>query len=68
MSKWSKVPKERREAVFAYNRRLAAQSTAAADMHALAAAMGRLPPGQLKGLLTDEVTAILARYGVEVTP
>lgn len=67
MSKWSKVSKERREAVFAYNRRLAAQS-AAADMHALAAAVGRLPPGQLKGLLTDEVTAILARYGVEVTP
>lgn len=68
MSKWSKVSKERREQIFAYNRRLAADSKAARDMHTLAGYLSKLPKGQLKQLLTGEVTALLAEYGVEVQP
>lgn len=66
MSRWGKVPDERKKAIFQYNAAKAADSAAAADMHALANAMGKLPPGQLKKVLTDEVVQILAKYGVEV--
>lgn len=66
MSRWSRVPDERKKAIFKYNAAKAADSAAAADMRALANAMGKLPPGQLKKLLTSDVLAILARYGVEV--
>ena len=36
------------------------------DMRTLAAAMAQLPPGQLKKVLTDEIIAILAKYGVVI--
>lgn len=38
----------------------------AADMRTIAAAMAKLPPGQLKKVLTDEIIAILAKYGVVI--
>lgn len=41
-----------------------AAEIAAADMQAVAEAMAQLPPGQLKKVLTDEIIAILAKYGV----
>ncbi len=67
MSKYNKVPDAWKKRIFAFNAKRAADSAAAADMQLLAAAMGRLPAGQLKKLLTAEMLAILARYGVEVT-
>lgn len=36
------------------------------DMLAFAAAFAKLPPGQLKKVLTNEVIAILAKYGVVI--
>ena len=36
------------------------------DMRTIAAAIVKLPPGQLKKILTDDITAILAKYGVVV--
>lgn len=39
---------------------------AAADMQTIAAAMSQLPPGQLKKILSDEIIAILAKYGVVI--
>ena len=36
------------------------------DMRAIAAAIAKLPPGQLKKILTDEIIAILAKYGVAI--
>ena len=33
-------------------------------MRTIAAAIGKLPPGQLKKVLTDDIIAILAKYGV----
>lgn len=41
-----------------------ADQEGAADMQAMAAAFAQLPPGQLKKVLTDEIIAILAKYGV----
>ena len=35
-------------------------------MQAMAAAFAKLPPGQLKKVLTDEIIAILAKYGVVI--
>ena len=35
-------------------------------MRAIAAAIAKLPPGQLKKILTGDITAILAKYGVVV--
>lgn len=36
------------------------------DMQAMAAAFAQLPPGQLKKVLTDEISAILAKHGVVI--
>ena len=36
------------------------------DMQAIAIAFAQLPPGQLKKVLTDEIIAILAKYGVVI--
>lgn len=36
------------------------------DMRAIAAAIAKLPPGQLKKILTEDIIAILAKYGVAI--
>ena len=36
------------------------------DMRAIAASIAKLPPGQLKKVLTDDIIAILAKYGVVI--
>ena len=33
-------------------------------MRAIAASIAKLPPGQLKKILTDDIIAILVKYGV----
>ena len=34
------------------------------DMRAIAARIAKLPPGQLKKILSEDIIAILAKYGV----
>lgn len=36
------------------------------DMRAIAAAIAKLPPGQMKKILTDDIISILGKYGVAV--
>ena len=36
------------------------------DMRAIAASIAKLPPGQLKKILSEDILAILAKYGVMV--
>ena len=36
------------------------------DMRTIAASMAKLPPGQLKKILTADIIAILAKYGVVI--
>ena len=57
---------ELRKRIIAYNQAVAADAAAAEDMRTIAAAMAQLPPGQLKKLLTDDIIAILGKYGVVI--
>lgn len=59
MNKWTKAAKLRLTEI-------QADQVAAADMMAIAEAFAKLPPGQLKKVLTDDIIAILAKYGVVI--
>ena len=58
---------ELRARIIAYNQAVAQQREKAQDMEIIAAALAKLPPGQLKKLLTEDVLAVLAKYGVAIT-
>lgn len=59
MKKWSNGAKKRLVEI-------QAAEGAAADMQAIAAAMSKLPPGQLKKIMSEDIIAILAKYGVVI--
>lgn len=59
MNKWTKAAKVRLSEI-------QADESASADMRAIAEAMAKLPPGQLKKVLSDEIITILAKYGVVI--
>ena len=60
------MKKELRDQILAYNRSVKEKGEKAEDMDILIAALAKLPPGQLKKVLTDEVKAILRKYGIEI--
>ena len=55
---------ELREKILAYNRAMAQRQEKADDMDVLLRALLDLPPGQLKKMLTEDVMAVLQKYGV----
>lgn len=57
--------KELREKIIAFNKSAAERKDKATDLDVLVAALAKLPPGQLKKILTDDVLAVLAKYGIE---
>ncbi|MBP3412657.1 MAG: hypothetical protein J6K89_05295 [Oscillospiraceae bacterium] len=57
------MTKELREKILAFNRKAKEKSDKAADMDILVAAILELPPGQLKKVLSEDVLAVLAKYG-----
>ena len=57
---------ELRKRILAYNQAVAADASAAADMRTMAEAFAKLPPGQLKKILTEDIISILAKYGVVI--
>ena len=59
MQKWSNGAKKRLVEI-------RAAEDGEQDMRAIAAAFAKLPPGQLKKVLTEDIIAILAKYGVEI--
>lgn len=59
MNKWSNGAKKRLVEI-------QADESAAADMRTMAEAFAKLPPGQLKKVLTDDIKTILAKYGVVI--
>ena len=61
------MKKELREKIIAYNKAVKAKAEKATDMDVMISALAKLPPGQLKKVLTDEVIEILAKYGVELS-
>lgn len=56
--------KELREQILAYNRAAAERKEKAEDMEILIDALSGLPHGQLKKVLTEEICAVLQKYGV----
>lgn len=49
--------------ILAYNKRVKAQEKKATDADILIGALLKMPPGQLKKILTEEVIAVLTKYG-----
>ena len=57
MNKWTNGAKKRREVIDG-------QKVKSDDLDGIMTAMAQLPPGQLKKVLSDEVIAVLEKYGV----
>ena len=57
---------ELREKILAYNRTVKEKSEKATDLDIIVKEIMKLPPGQLKKVLTDEVLAVLEKYGVKL--
>ena len=57
MNKWTNGAKKRQEVING-------QKVKSDDLDGIVTAMAQLPPGQLKKVLSDEVIAVLEKYGV----
>lgn len=57
MNKWTNGAKKRREVIDG-------QKVKSDDLYVIVTAMAKLPPGQLKKVLSDDVIAVLEKYGV----
>lgn len=58
--------KELRDQIIAYNKTVKEKSEKASDLDIIVSALAKLPPGQLKKVLTDDVLAVLEKYGVKI--
>ena len=52
--------------ILAYNRVVKKKGEKATDLDIIVSELMKLPPGQLKKVLTDDVIAILAKYGIKI--
>lgn len=59
------INKELKEKIIAYNKRIQEKSEKTSDMEILISALSKLPYGQLKKVLSDEVLTVLKKYGFE---
>ena len=59
----SKMNPELRKKIIAYNKGVAEKSEKATDLDILVSEIMKLPYGQLKKVLTDEVMVVLKKYG-----
>lgn len=57
------MKKELRERIYAYNKNRAEKDEKATDLDIIVYQIMKLPYGQLKKVLTDEVLAVLEKYG-----
>lgn len=55
---------ELREKIIAYNKSVAERAEKASDLDVIVKELMKLPPGQLKKVLTDEVMTVLKKYGL----
>lgn len=60
------MKKELREKILAFNRSVKEKGEKASDLDVIVAALAKLPPGQLKKVLTYDVISVLQKYGVEI--
>lgn len=54
---------ELRERIIAYNKKLAEQKEKTNDLDIIVGEIIKLPPGQLKKILTADVISVLAKHG-----
>lgn len=59
MNKWTNGAKKRRAVIDA-------AQVKSDDLDVIVTAMAQLPPGQLKKVLSEDVVAVLEKYGVTV--
>ena len=52
--------------ILAYNKSVKEKGEKASDLDVIVAALAKLPPGQLKKVLTEDVVAVLNKYGVDI--
>lgn len=52
--------------ILAYNKRVQEKGEKAADLDVILLELGKLPPGQLKKVLTEQVLAVLNKYGLKI--
>lgn len=57
---------ELREKIIAYNKAVKEKGEKAADLDIIVKEILKLPPGQLKKVLTEDVLAVLKKYGLEI--
>lgn len=57
------MKKELREKIYAFNRNRAENYEKATDLDIIVSQIMQLPYGQLKKVLTDDVMAVLEKYG-----
>ena len=55
---------ELRQKILAFNRSVKEKGEKADDLDVIVAALGKLPPGQLKKVLSEDVLAVLEKYGI----
>jgi hypothetical protein len=58
--------KELRNQIIAYNKAVKEKAEKASDLDIIVSALAKLPPGQLKKVLTDDVVAVLKKYGIMI--
>lgn len=51
--------------IIAYNKTVAERTEKATDLDIIVAEIMKLPPGQLKKVLTDKVIAVLEKYDIK---
>ena len=52
--------------ILAYNKSVAEKAEKASDLDVIVSALAKLPPGQLKKVLTGDVCSVLQKYGIEI--
>ena len=57
---------ELRARIIAFNKAAAKRKDKADDMDIIVAAFAKLPPGQLKKVLTEDVIDVLNKHGVSI--
>lgn len=57
---------ELRAKILAYNKAIKKKGEKAADLDMIVREIQKLPPGQLKKVLTEAVLEVLKKYGLEI--
>jgi hypothetical protein len=52
--------------ILAYNKSVKEKGDKASDLDVIVSALAKLPPGQLKKVLTEDVIAVLNKYGIDI--